>query len=201
VKINEVIQEGIGNWAKGWGTALSNVAKSGMGMDRKDKWTGDNGILPGVGQRNAEKLKQRAAAAAANMPNTITPGSTGVPTPTNKLIQDFEIVNDDPLVIEYQNNHKKRYHLNSAGEWAWLGSDKAIPDQTTAALLDIVAGTKQKHSPASPAPTPATSAPTPATSAPTPATSAPDARQSAEEIRKAKQDAAATAARQQMGIK
>lgn len=187
MKINEVIQEGIGNWAKGWGTALGNVAKSGMGMDRKDKWTGDNGILPGVGQRNAEKLKQRAAAAAANMPDTITPASTGVPTPTNKLIQDFEIVNDDPLVIEYQNNYKKRYHLNSAGEWAWLGSDKAIPDQTTAALLDIVAGTKQKHSPA--------------TSAPGPATPAPDAHQSAEEIRKAKQDAAATAARQQMGIK
>ena len=62
-----------------------------------------------------------------------------IPQDTSELIKDFRIINQEPIVIQYGNNPKKRFHLNSQGNWAYLGTDKEV-DQTTSALLNQVTG-------------------------------------------------------------
>ena len=72
-----------------------------------------------------------------------------VPTDPSDLLKDFRIVNQDPMVVQYGNNPKKRFHLNSRGSWAYMGTEKEV-DQTTSALLDQAAGLAGTKNPAKP---------------------------------------------------
>ena len=67
-----------------------------------------------------------ATATAAPSSTQAGPGTAGA------VLKNMSIAETDPLVIAYG---KKLFHLNSTGDWAYLGSDAPIKDQTTAALL------------------------------------------------------------------
>jgi len=54
------------------------------------------------------------------------------PTSAKNILDNFKVAHEEPLVISYG---KKMFHLNSTGQWAYLGSDTPIKDQTTSALL------------------------------------------------------------------
>lgn len=58
----------------------------------------------------------------------------------SEIQKDFHIISHEPLVIQYQNNPKKRFSLNSQGQWSYLGTDKPLQDQNFARILDQVAG-------------------------------------------------------------
>ena len=58
--------------------------------------------------------------------------TTDTQTQTGQVLSNMRIAEYDPLVISYG---KKLFHLNSKGQWAYLGSDAPIKDQTSAALL------------------------------------------------------------------
>jgi hypothetical protein len=123
---------------EGWGDVFSNVAKDYVGMNRNDSWTGSKGLFPGIGKRkDAEELAHaRAQDQASNPhdpiePETVVQTQAG-PTTAGAVLSAMKIAEPDPLVISYG---KKLFHLNSTGDWAYLGSDNPIKDQTTAALL------------------------------------------------------------------
>ena len=69
----------------------------------------------------------------AAVQNPATPVATQAgPSTAGAVLKNMSIAETDPLVIAYG---KKLFHLNSTGDWAYLGSDAPIKDQTTAALL------------------------------------------------------------------
>lgn len=72
-----------------------------------------------------------------------------VPPGASDLLKDFRVVNQDPMVVQYGNNPKKRFHLNSRGSWAYMGTEKEV-DQTTSALLDQAAGLAGTKNPVKP---------------------------------------------------
>ena len=78
-------------------------------------------------------LKTKLAPQVAAVQNPATPVATQAgPSTAGAVLKNMRIAETDPLVIAYG---KKLFHLNSTGDWAYLGSDAPIKDQTTAALL------------------------------------------------------------------
>lgn len=84
-------------------------------------------------------------------PSKITDMSMFEPEKTG-LMKDFEIINHEPLTIEYLNDPKRRYVLNSEGEWAYLGSDRPLHDENLAAALTKAAGLDKPAPAATPQP-------------------------------------------------
>jgi hypothetical protein len=127
VKINEVIQEGIGNWAKGWGKVGNNLAKSAFGMDRNDTWTGQNGLVPGVGKYVANRAQSAANAksqqTASNTSTSPAQSATDTEELTGKNVPKLVQLKSGREGVQFQG---KIYVTGDDGRWVVFGSNKPV---------------------------------------------------------------------------
>ena len=154
VKINEVINEGIGNVAKGIAKgALGAVGTVGAGAlralvgnqeyDATAKWLKD---------KAKEKAKKLAAKATASNTETI-PEPTAPSTPTasdnNAALQGKQL----PVVVKLPSGKEaikfqnKVFTLNDNGEWQYFGSNKSVTKDLQDEF-DAVIGYKEPTAPA-----------------------------------------------------
>jgi len=116
VKINEI---------------FGGASLSGIGKNLYKAVAGDANYQ--ADKKFIKALKTKLAPQVAAVQNPATPVATQAgPSTAGAVLKNMSIAETDPLVIAYG---KKLFHLNSTGDWAYLGSDAPIKDQTTAALL------------------------------------------------------------------